>query len=43
MSFLLRGLVYLDFDPFSDPDRIRTCDRQIRNLLLYPAELRDHF
>ena len=25
----------------SDPDRIRTCGRQIRNLLLYPAELRD--
>ena len=26
-----------------DPDRIRTCDPQIRNLLLYPAELRDLF
>ena len=25
-----------------DPDRIRTCDLQIRNLSLYPAELRDH-
>lgn len=25
----------------SDPDRIRTCDPQIRNLLLYPAELRN--
>lgn len=24
-----------------DPDRIRTCDPQIRNLLLYPAELRN--
>ncbi len=24
-----------------DPDRIRTCDPQIRNLVLYPAELRD--
>ncbi len=24
-----------------DPDRIRTCDPQIRNLMLYPAELRD--
>ena len=24
-----------------DPDRARTCDRQIRNLLLYPTELRD--
>lgn len=26
---------------FCDSDRIRTCDRQIRNLLLYPAELRN--
>ena len=25
-----------------DPDRIRTCDPQIRNLVLYPTELRDH-
>ena len=25
-----------------DPGRIRTCDLQIRNLLLYPAELRGH-
>ncbi len=24
------------------PDRIRTCDPQIRNLVLYPAELRGH-
>jgi hypothetical protein len=24
-----------------DPDRIRTCDQQLRRLLLYPAELRD--
>ena len=24
-----------------DPDRIRTCDPQIRNLLLYPTELRN--
>jgi hypothetical protein len=24
-----------------DPDRIRTCDLQIRNLSLYPTELRD--
>jgi hypothetical protein len=23
-----------------DPDRIRTCGPQIRNLMLYPAELR---
>jgi hypothetical protein len=26
----------------SDPGRIRTCDPQIRNLLLYPTELRGH-
>ena len=26
----------------SDPGEIRTHDRQIRNLLLYPTELRDH-
>jgi hypothetical protein len=25
----------------SDRDRIRTCDRLIRNQMLYPAELRD--
>lgn len=25
-----------------DPGRIRTCDPQIRNLVLYPAELRAH-
>ena len=25
-----------------DPDAIRTRDPQIRNLVLYPAELRDH-
>ena len=24
-----------------DPNRIRTCDPQIRNLLLYPTELQD--
>ena len=28
----------LDF--IGDPGRIRTCDPQIRNLMLYPAELR---
>ena len=28
-------------DGFGDPGRIRTCDPQIRNLVLYPAELRD--
>ena len=26
---------------FRDPDRIRTCDPQLRRLLLYPAELPD--
>ena len=26
---------------FGDPGRIRTCDPQLRRLLLYPAELRD--
>ena len=26
-----------------DPGRIRTCDPQIRNLVLYPTELRDRF
>lgn len=25
-----------------DPDRVRTCDPEIRNLVLYPAELLDH-
>lgn len=29
------------FRKCGDPDRIRTCDPQIRNLMLYPAELRD--
>ena len=28
--------------PSGDPGAIRTRDLQIRNLLLYPAELRDH-
>ena len=28
---------------FSDPVWIRTKDLQLRRLLLYPAELRDHF
>ena len=27
---------------FGTPYRIRTCDLQIRNLMLYPAELRAH-
>ena len=30
-------------DFFCDPGRTRTCDPQLRRLLLYPAELRDHF
>ena len=29
------------FTFFRDPDRIRTCDPQLRRLLLYPAELPD--
>src|SRR5438270_3489909 len=29
-----------DPSKFGDPDRIRTCGPQIRNLMLYPAELR---
>ena len=28
---------------FRDPDWIRTSDPQLRRLLLYPTELRDHF
>jgi hypothetical protein len=28
-------------ESIGDPDRIRTCDPQIRNLVLYPTELRD--
>ena len=31
----------LRFCYFRDPDRIRTCDPQLRRLLLYPAELLD--
>ena len=27
-------------EKYGVPDRIRTCDPQIRNLMLYPAELR---
>ena len=27
---------------FGAPDRIRTCGPQIRNLVLYPTELRAH-
>jgi hypothetical protein len=27
-------------EAYGDPDRIRTCDPQIRNLMLYPTELR---
>ena len=34
------NLVHLA-DVIGDPGRIRTCDPQIRNLVLYPAELRD--
>ena len=28
---------------YGDPGRIRTCDPQLRRLLLYPTELRDRF
>ena len=39
----LKSLKIKDFQAFfSDPEGIRTPDPQIRNLLLYPAELRDH-
>ena len=31
-----------DLEFAGDPDRNRTCDLQIRNLPLYPTELRDH-
>ena len=33
--------IYETAENAGDPDRIRTCDPQIRNLMLYPAELRD--
>ena len=32
----------MDPTDLGDPDRIRTCDPQIRNLVLYPAELPGH-
>ncbi len=32
-----------DIGEIGDPDAIRTRDPQIRNLMLYPAELRDHW
>ncbi len=37
----LRGVDERSANNNGDPDRIRTCDPQIRNLMLYPAELRD--
>jgi hypothetical protein len=36
----LLQLTYCSIWIFGAPDRIRTCDPQIRNLVLYPAELR---
>ena len=36
------GLRQQPIDFIGVPDRIRTCDPQIRNLVLYPAELRGH-
>ncbi len=40
MSILDRTLIIADF--LCDPGGIRTHDPQLRRLLLYPAELRDH-
>jgi hypothetical protein len=40
--FLIYNTLYL-FCILGDPGAIRTRDLQIRNLLLYPAELRDHW
>jgi hypothetical protein len=37
-NLLINRLLYLII---SDPDRIRTCDPQLRRLLLYPTELLD--
>ena len=37
----MKKVTYL-LDFIGVPDRIRTCDPQIRNLVLYPAELRGH-
>ena len=39
---LSEGLTGQTLDFIGVPDRIRTCDPQIRNLVLYPAELRGH-
>ena len=39
---MLECMRYL-IDFIGDPGRIRTCDPQIRNLMLYPAELRGQF
>ena len=35
-----KGHLIGDLILFGAPDRIRTCDPQIRNLVLYPTELR---
>ncbi len=37
----LQAFVFLKMF-FRDPGRIRTCDPQLRRLLLYPTELLDH-
>jgi hypothetical protein len=34
-------LIYWDYGIEGDPDRSRTCDPQLRRLLLYPTELPD--
>ena len=39
--FSLEGTLMVSFDNGA-PDTIRTCDTEIRNLVLYPPELRGH-
>ena len=36
-----RGHSVCVIESIGDPGRVRTCNRQIRNLMLYPVELRD--
>jgi hypothetical protein len=43
---LVAGYYFMSFsgaEENGDPGAIRTRDPQIRNLMLYPAELRDHW
>ena len=37
-----KSLIFLSAISSSDPGAIRTLDPQLRRLLLYPTELRDH-